>query len=155
MVKFTDGTVRSFSSPEWQVDPVPRRIPQLAEVPALPVGPPVSLLAKVKINTAGEVVDVISTDREHMEVLPWVRDRMRHKWTFYPALLDGKPIESELPVLFLIHAPGMMKFTETEPLYSPVTLIQFFRSQDLFPNTATIDRWTVTYGFLQEGSTVE
>ena len=153
--QFADGNVRSFSFPGWQIGPVPRLVPRLSQnVPSLPVDSPVSLLAKIKVSSSGQVVDVVSDSQENAKVLAWIRDRMRH-WSFHPALLNGQPVDSDLTVLFLIHAKGMLRFPEIEPLLTPVTIVQFFWSHDIFPNEGDIDRWTVTYGLLQEGSIVE
>ncbi len=154
-VQFTDGTVRTASSPGWRMEPMPRVVPTLSEtIPALPVDPPVSLRARMKISATGHVVDIISEDQDQPKVLAWIKDRMKD-WSFRPALLNGEPTDSELTVLFLIHAKGMIHFHEVEPLLAPVTLVQFLWTHDLFPGNGGVDRLTVMYGFLQEGSTSE
>ena len=152
-LRFTDGTLRTFSSPQWQSGPVPTLIPTLPEtIPELPVQPPVSLLAKLKISAMGDVLDVVSEEPESLKLLGWIRDRMRQDWKFHPARLKGKSTDSELTVLFLIHSKGMIKFVESKPVLQPITLIQFYWSHDLFGQVNAMDRWTVTYGALQEGS---
>jgi hypothetical protein len=152
-VQFTDGSVRIYSSPEWRLGPIPTLIPTLPEViPDLPVEAPASLLAKLTINASGEVLDVAPAEPADPKLVDWIRSRMGPDWKFHPALLDGKPTDSELNVLFLIHAKGMTKFPETRPVLHPVTLIRFLWSHDLSPQTSATDKLMVMYGFLQEGS---
>jgi len=142
--QFTDGTVRTFSSPQWRVGPMPRAIPTLLEpIPPVPVDPPISLRARVKISATGQVADILSDDRDQP-------DR-----SFRPALLNGEATDSEFDALFLIHAKGEIHFHESEPLLAPVTLIQFFWIHDLQPDSGGADRMTVMYGFLPECSQVE
>ena len=152
MIQLSDGSVRIFSSPRWQLEPVPHRVPRLSEdTPNLPVTPPVSLLAKVKVSASGQVVDVVSDgQQDDPKVLAWIRERMTQNWTFHPALRNGQPVDSEFAVLFLIHGKGMINVPETRPLLMPLTIIQFFWSRDLFPNDGGVDRWTVTYGMLRK-----
>jgi hypothetical protein len=76
-------------------------------------------------------------------------------WSFHPALLNGEATDSEFDALFLIHAKGEIHFHESEPLLAPVTLIQFFWIHDLHPDSGGVDRMTVMYGSLPEGSQVE
>jgi hypothetical protein len=151
-IHFVDGSTHHFSSSGWEVGAIPILIPRQPEVaPDLPVETPVSVLAKLKISASGNVVDVIPEQATSSKVLDWIRSRLKN-WKFYSSLRDGKPIDSELTILFLIHPKGMIKFDETHPILEPVTLIQFFRSDDLFPQTNSTDKWTVMYGLLQEGS---
>jgi hypothetical protein len=152
-VHFTDGSVRTYSSPEWRLGPSPALVPTLPEAtPDLPVEPPVSLLAKLKISASGRVLDVVPEESADPRLVEWIRGRMKPDWKFYPAFLNGKPTDSELNVLFLIHAKGMIKFAENRPVLQPVTLIQFIWSRDLYPQTGEADKLTVMYGFLREGS---
>ncbi len=154
-IQFADGKVQKLSSPGWQLGPVPTVIPRLQEnVPDLPVEPPVSFIAKLKVSAAGSVLDVVPEESENLKLVDWVRDRMKN-WKFHPALVNGRPSDSELTVLFRIHARGMLKFPETQPVLQPITLIQFFWSRDLFPGIGAPDRWTVTYGLLREDSVSE
>jgi len=128
-------------------------IPTLPEtIPELPVQPPVSLLAKLKISATGDVLDVVPEEPKNLKLVDWIRDRMRQNWKFHPALLNGKSTDSELTVLFLIYARGMIKFAETKPMLHPITVIHFFWSHDLFAQVSAMDRWTVTYGALHEGT---
>lgn len=158
MLQFTGGSVRTFSSPSWRLGPIPRRIP---EVPAafrpLPtLNRPSSLLARVKISASGAVVDVMPDDKNSQpEVLRWIRDLMEQEWRFHPGLSGGKPVDSELAVLFRFPADATPAFPETEPTLSPVTLIQFFRKHDLYPNNYTGSDLVVMYGLAEEGSVVE
>jgi hypothetical protein len=154
-VRFTDGTVQRFSSRGWQLGPLPTVIPRLPEsVPDLPVGPPASLVAKLKVSASGNVLDVVAERAENAKLVDWVRDRMK-SWKFHPALVNGTPRDSEVLVLFLIHAKGMLRFPETRPVSQPITLVQFFWSHDRFPDTAGPDKWTVMYGLLPEDSVAE
>ena len=150
-VRFPDGTTRTFSSPGWRLPATPKQVPILPEaIPEFPAQPPTSVLAKLKISASGDVIDVVSEEAVDHKVVDWIRDRMRD-WKFHPALVGGKPADSELTTLFLIHAKGMGKFSEERPVLQPVTLIQFIWSRDL-SQTAATDRWTVMYGWLTEGS---
>lgn len=156
-LQLSDGAARTFSSPGWHLDPIPRRVP---EVPTtfrpLSINRPFSLLARVKIIASGQVVDVVPDDSSnHGEVLRWIRDFMKQEWRFHPALLAGTPVDSQLSVLFRFPADATLAFPEIEPMLSPVTLIQFFRKHDLYPNNYTGSDLVVMYGQSEEGSVVE
>jgi hypothetical protein len=116
--QFTDGIVRTFSSPEWRVGPMPRAIPTLAEtVVPVPADPSVSLRARVKISATGQVADILSDDRDQPKVLAWIKDRLSD-WSFHPALLNGEATDSEFDALFLIHAKGEDPFSRVRAIVS-------------------------------------
>lgn len=153
-VQFSDAKVKVFSSSGWQLAPVPTVVPRLPEnIPDLPVPTPVPLIAKLRVSASGRVLDVLNEEADP-RLVNWVRDRMKD-WKFHPALVNGSPTDSEFMVLFRIHAKGMLRFPETQPILQPITLVQFFWSHDLFPDTAGRDRWTVMYGPLNEDTVVE
>lgn len=152
VIHFLDGSTRRFSCSGWQVGAIPILIPsQPKAIPDPPIELPVSVLAKLKISASGNVVDIVSEQVASSKLLGWIRSQLKG-WKFYPSLRDGKPTDSEMTTLFLIHAKGKMRFDERYPILKPVTLIQFFRSDDLFDQTNSTDKWSVVYGFLQEGS---
>jgi hypothetical protein len=157
-LQFADGSRRTFSSPTWHLGPTPRRIPEVPTTfrPLPALNRPLSLLATMKISAAGKVADVIPDDRNNQpEVLRWIRDFMRQEWEFHPALLAGAPVDSQLIVLFRFPADATPAFPETTPMLSPVTLIQFFRKHDLYPNNYTGSDLVVMYGQAEEGSVVD
>ena len=123
----------------------------LENVPDLPVQPPVSLLATVKISASGEVLDVIADDRADSSLVTWVRELMQKGWKFHPAILNGQPIESELHTLFQIYAKGTTRFVERDPVLKPVTLIRLLWTRDAY-HTNEPNRLTVMYGVLTEST---
>lgn len=149
MVQFSNGAVQTFSSPGWQLGPIPKYVPEHFSFPSKLIATPLALRAKVKMSASGQVVDVVSVDREHLQILGLIRDQMKRKWPFNPAVYEGQPAESELSVLFRFHADRTADFSEDKELAAPVTLIEFFPEAD-FPN-----RWEVAYGRLLGGSGVE
>ena len=69
--QFTDGTVRTFSSPGWRLGPMLRAVPTLSKtIPPVPTDPPVSLRARVKISATGRVGDILSDDGSNLKFLP-------------------------------------------------------------------------------------
>jgi hypothetical protein len=151
-IKFADGSTRTFSANHWRLDAVPTMIPTSPESTAeLPIEPPVAMLAKVKINASGSVVSVVPEEAGNPRLADWIHARIA-SWRFHPALLDGKPVDSELSVLFLIYAKGMTSFPDINPVSQPVTLIRFVWSDALAPQTIAPDKLTALYGSLIEGS---
>ena len=149
--QFADGTTQAYSSSGWRLEAAPRMIPTLSEhIPKMPVEPPVSIRAKLKISVTGKLVD-IAGDEQQRKVLDWIGNQIR-EWSFYPAFLDGQPVDSDLDVLFLMHAKGSTQFQEPEPVLTPITVVHFLWTDDLFPGRGGGDRWTVVYGLLEEGS---
>ncbi len=154
--EFTNSRVRTSASSNWQLGPSPALVPILPDsLPDLPVEAPASLLAKLRISDSGSVIDVVPQVAADSALLQWIRARMKQGWRFYPALINGRPVESELNVLFQIHAKGMARFPETQPLPKPVTLIRFVWSHDAFPKGDGSDRLMLMYGVLTEGSAPE
>ncbi len=82
MLRFADGSSRTLSSANWQLGPVPLRIP---EVPttfrSLPnLVRPFSLLARLEISASGEVLDVVPDDpKSDAAVLSWIRAEVGHE----------------------------------------------------------------------------
>lgn len=154
-VRFTDGSVRTYSSPAWRLNPYIEVVPLLDKIPDPPVQPPVSLLARVRINAAGFVTGVVPSAGGDPRTVNWIRNVMGKGWKFHPAILNGEPIDSELEVLFQIHAKGMAHFVETNPVWEPVTLIRFVWTHDMSSAyDAEPDRLTLMYGVLNEGSSL-
>jgi len=156
-LQFTNGTARTYSSRDWHLGPAPRRVP---EVPTKfrppPVIRPYALLAEVKINASGDVVDLIPEDQDIApDVLQWTRDLMKQEWKFHPALLLGKAVDSQLMVLFRFPVDATSPFPEVKPLPFPVTLIRIFRKRDLDPSNYTGNDLVVMYGQAEEGSVLE
>lgn len=151
-IRFLDGTKRVLQSPGWQLPAIPKQVPRLPDtIPEFPAELPATVLARLRISASGGVIGVVSEETVNPSVVAWIRGRMED-WKFHSALVDGKPADSEFTTLFLIHAKGMVKFSEEKPILQPVTLIQFIWSRDLFQQTAARDRWTVMYGLLEEGT---
>jgi hypothetical protein len=123
----------------------------LRNLPPLPVQPPVSLFAKVRISASGDIVDLVPDTNSDARLAGWLRDVMGKDWKFHPATLNGQPIESELNVLFQINAKGMTEFVENHPILKPVTLIRFVWTRDVSSSDAG-DRLMAMYGVLTEGS---
>jgi len=156
-LQFANGTARTYSSAGWHLGPRPRRVPEVPTTfrPA-PVTRPCALLARIKINASGDVVDLIPEGQNTApDVLRWTRDLMMQEWKFHAALLQGKAVDSQLTVLFRFPLDATSPFPEVEPIPFPVTLIQFFRKHDLEPNNYTGSDLVVTYGQMQEGSVLE
>jgi len=152
-VQSNNGSVQTFSSPGWRLGPTPAMIPATSRTaPRLPVDAPASLLAKLKINASGEVIDVAPEESADPKLVEWVRGQMGRNWKFHPALLNGRPTDSELSIEFLIYAKGMTEFPDVKPLMQPITVIRFIWSHDLFPQGSAVDRLAVVYGSLLEGS---
>lgn len=149
-IGYTDSSVRTYSSPEWRLDPTPSLVPMLRDVPNLPLQPPLSLLAKLRIGASGDVLDVIPGVSADARLAGWVRDvMMNNEWKFHPAILNGQPIESELDVLFEIHTRESANFADDHPILKPVTLIRFLWTHD---STSRSGKATMMYGVLTEGS---
>ncbi len=148
-----DGTVQTLSSPGWQLDPIPMIIPPVSRTTKpLPVQPPASLLAKLRISARGDVVGVVPDEPADPNLVNWIRPFMEQNWKFHPGLLNGRPVDSELPVLFLIYSKGMTEFPDIKPVLEPITAIRFVWGRDLSARASTDDELEVMYGILPEGS---
>jgi hypothetical protein len=150
-IQFDDGTGRTYSSPNWRLEPTPALVPVLRNLPTLPVEPPVSLFAKVRISASGDILDLVPDANGDARLVGWLRDVMGKDWKFHPAILNGQPIESELNVLFQINAKGMTEFVENLPILKPVTLIRFVWTRDVSSSDAG-EKLMAMYGVLTEGS---
>ncbi len=150
MVQFSDGTIKKLSAPGWQLEPTPFLIPFVPRFSPDVVKVPSSLLAEVRIDLSGHVVDVVSQDpHNRADLLIAIRDQMIRSWKFNPGLRDGEPSESEITVLFRIHTQRTLDFPETKPIPSPVTLVDFF------PDDRNPGKLQIAYGRLFSGSSVE
>ena len=155
MVQFSDGSSRTYTSPGWKVGPLPQSIPRVSNSVPISISLPTSLGAKIKINAAGEILEmVVPPDRDQSVLFEWVRNYMKHSWKFYPALVDGKPVNSELPVLFCFHAHVTPDVFEREPTSTPVTMIHFYPRRELYPTDDSPQQFAVAYGELGEDSSL-
>jgi len=145
-LRFGDGSSSTFSAPEWRLGPVPQFIPPFPEKLTQVITPPMEILASVKVDSSGLVRDVTPESGQQMpgELAAWLKD----KWKFHPALLSGKPTESELRVLVEFHAVRAPGFPDGQPITAPVTLIR------VFPKAENLKLWETHYGSLGEFSTV-
>lgn len=141
--RYSDGSVKMLSSPGWRLDPVPSFIPALPKAASADLKAPEELRVTLNISTAGQVTDISP------ESPAWIQSWIMQDWKFYPALLDGKPTESKLRVLFQIHAERTATFPEHEQELRPVKLVR------IFPKLTEYRGWDVYYGMMQEYSTVQ
>jgi hypothetical protein len=150
--QFVNGSSRTFAVPEWHMDATLSHIPDNLDVTPPPIREPVSVRGHLRITASGEVIKVTSSEAPS-SLLSWIQDRMKSNWKFYPAFLNGHPVPSELPVIFLLSPKGTP--IPKAPIQSePTTVIRFGWSQDLFGPQNRMDRWTVMYGTLTEGTTL-
>lgn len=157
MARLDDGTVRTFESPNWILGPMPRIVPELPRnFPPLPAVPPVLLLGNVAIDEHGKVTSLDVGDQGSSELRDWLERFMTQNWKFHPALRDGKPVPSVLKVAFRFPVAVRSPIPGEERILFPVTLIQFFPRQDIFPGPEdSHSPLVVMYGLLQENSAVE
>jgi len=148
-IQYADGTTKILSSPGWQLGATPRVIPFASQFPPDLVKPPVALLARVKVNASGQVIDVLSADQDQPDTLNLIRDQMKKTWKFNPALSDGSPTPSDLLVLFRVHSERTLAFPDTRRPASPVTLIEFF------PDDRNPGKLEITFGGLFSGASVD
>lgn len=149
-VHFADGTNRTLAAPDWRLDASPRLIPNLAQsIPDLPGKESTSVLGKLKISASGDVLGITTELDISPDLLRWIRDRVQ-SWKFYPALLNSRAVDSELPVLIFVQAKGTSS-PEATPHLDPVTVIRFGWSSDLSSSTVT-GRWIEFYGVLTDGT---
>ena len=113
---------------------------------------PISFLAEVEICASGEVVDLHSDDSGQALLFARVRDYMKHSWKFYPDLSDGKPVASELQVLFRFHAHAKPAVFENEPEVRTVIMIHFYPRREVYQSDDSSEPFAVFYGFADEGS---
>ncbi|HKW16156.1 MAG TPA: hypothetical protein VJO35_01480 [Terriglobales bacterium] len=151
-IEYTDGSIRTYSSPDWRLGPTPAFVPVLSDAPDPPLQPPLSLLAKLRISASGDVLDVVPGAHVDTRLVVWVREIMMNKeWKFHPAILNGQPIDTELEVLFQVNSPGSTPFVEDPPLLKPVTLVRFLWNRDASSGNRE-PKLTMMYGIVSEGS---
>lgn len=148
-IRLADGTVQTFSAAGWHIGPMPHLIPMLpASYPGVQVTPPLTIIGEISIERNGHVkrVDFEDADR-NPEVLAWIRNQIEQLWDFHPALLDGRPQESVMNVLFRFPADATMEIPQTDrpsTMDQPLSVIQFFHSSD------GNRKFLVMYGTLSE-----
>jgi len=126
-VAFDDHVPAEFSSPGWEVRPIPRAIPPVPETIAH-LNPPASVRTEVTIGSSGTVEELVGVGSEKTEAISWLREYLTQNWKFYPALRDGIAVtyKSRLVVSFSTNR-GVAPEAELE---SPVMLIHVLREPD-------------------------
>ena len=148
-IRLADGSRQTFSAAGWHIGPMPHVIPMLPpSYPGVQVAPPLTLLGEIRIDRIGHVkrVDFADADK-NPEVVAWLRNQIEQLWDFHPALLDGRPQESVMKVLFRFPADATMEVPQSDrpsTMDQPLSVIQFFHSPD------GNRKFLVTYGTLQE-----
>ncbi len=154
-IKFHGEAMRTFAGQKWNLGPIPRRFPRAPDAPlGLGTATPFSIRASLVISASGQVIDVVSDDEEHPEVGAWIRRQMKQDWDFHPALVNGKPVEAKLNVLFNFPVAGGPPLLTNLEAATPVTIIQFVRRSDLYPldsdSNISANKVAILYGGMQE-----
>jgi len=102
------------------------------------------------INESGQVVDVVCNEQTNTLVLAWIRQHMKQSWEFHPALVNGKPVPTKLPVILNFPLGGNSAYTNDAEVPAAVTLIQFFRRPDLYPTETEANKLAIVYGGMFE-----
>jgi hypothetical protein len=140
-LQFSDGSSYTWSSEGWEIGPVPQYLPaaSLRLDPSL-VRAPVKFLARVQVSSGGR----ISQFSAPSEVAKGLVDELRKQsaeWFFFPASRDGKPVASELSLLFDVVPSGA---NADEPLAgeirSPLVIIRLLQRE------TGADTWMLWYG---------
>jgi len=148
MVQSTEGATKTFTSPAWQLGPTPRFVPFFSRFPLGVTQPLIAVPARVMISAGGRVTQVLPFDPQQESLVQFIRDQMIGRWEFNPGIRDGSPVQSELTVLFRIHADRARALPVSTPLKSPLTLI------DIFPDARDPAKLEVAFGTLFSGSGV-
>ena len=148
-IRLADGTLQTFSASGWHIGPMPHVIPMLpSSYPAVQVTPPLTIIGRISIDRNGHVKRVDFEDAaKNPEALAWIKNQIEQLWDFHPALLDGRPRESVMNVLFRFPADATMEIAQSDrpsTMDQPLSVIQFFHSSE------GSRKFLVTYGTLSE-----
>lgn len=126
-VAFDGQAPAEFSSPGWEVRPIPRAIPPVPDTIAK-VNPPIFVNAEVTIGSSGAVEELVGSESDKTEALNWLREYLTQNWKFYPALRDGIAVtyKSRIVVSFSSDR-GIVPEAELE---SPVLLMHVICKPD-------------------------
>jgi hypothetical protein len=148
MARFKDGTVQQYAADGWSVPPLPRFVPELtAACPAVQKDP-TEIRAKLRLSSTGDVIGISGPvlAKDNPDQVAWVATQMK-RWTFQPALLDGRPHEVDLDVEFVLYGDPEPNLAAISPA-SPATLIVFFPRKDSSGGCVE------SFGFLREAMTI-
>ena len=151
-VLFSDGSTRSFATPQWQTAAIPRRI---APIPAgyseLNTGLSGSACAQLTIDAEGRVTRMNSIGTADHRLFALLSKWMQNDWMFYPATVSGAPQESVIDMAFFV---GLDRITDLPDVECSDKAVAVIRLVNDFGEPTRRKR-TVYYGSLIENSALE
>jgi hypothetical protein len=148
LARFKNGSVEKYEADGWLVPPLPRFVPEITAACPIVQENPTQILAKLRISSTGEVTGISGPvlTRDSPDLVAWIATQMK-LWTFQPTLLDGRPLEDDLDVEFVIFGNSLPNLAAIS-LTSPATLIVFYPAND------AAGRCVENFGFLHEAMTI-
>ncbi len=139
-VRFSDGPDYHYSATEWRTSAAIRKVRAL-ETRSVSTKLPLQVLVEVTVDAEGRVSKV-AAQHEDRGVETWFQAQLA-RWSFYPALNVGIPVESKLLLLFRLHRfPEGVESTRLEenayPEPRPVVLVDVYPRMDVTPNDQII-----------------
>jgi hypothetical protein len=138
-LRFADQKIFEWFSPTSLLDAFPKRF-MLSVIPSCLSGiDEAQVMLQIQIDEAGSVRVMSTLDSSNADLQQCIGSKLEGS-TFYPALREGKPVSSEIAVLFRIHKlvyhSGVL-FDSPSPreVSRPSAIL------DLIPNSVHIDTW--------------
>jgi hypothetical protein len=141
--RYSDGTSDRQTTSHWGLSARISDAPQYAEWPA-GAPPPRAIRLRVKVGGDGRVEQVVGNNKTPAPDIERL-SREIQKWTFLPALEDGRAMPSEMPMLVRFHPRPKRGFCSVQPGDAPIPTIVI----DLVPGRPGNDEWQVFAGCRQ------
>ena len=154
MIQYVDGSIRQLAAPSWYLGPLPTYIPTMPN-PSFPLTAPSQLLISLRISSTGQVKSCSPKNSQQTEIAGWVAREMKQHWRFHPALRNGKAVDSQLTVLFIVEDHAQADLSNMGTNSFPITVIHLFPRRGMFQHDNSSLEFVVEYGELLERSAID
>ncbi len=138
-VVFVDGSRATFNLRNWTFPPMLKDSPFFVQSPPVEALPRSSTAFRLKIDSSGHVASVEPSASAVSSIVVYASEQLKG-WTFYPALANGHPVASELPILLRVNSTAQPYYLTDDEVPAPLVAIQ------LTPWPQDNRRWRAWYG---------
>jgi hypothetical protein len=147
-VTFADGSMETYKSPDWRLDPDlvfgpdPDIDSDYLDLPVFLVRGRREFLADARIGSDGKLSALVPRDKDDTDLAVALKDQLL-RFTFLPSLENGSPSDSKVLFVVRLHPnshPGADMFTMTSAPSEPFVVV------DLVLTTGDPNKWVLVYG---------
>jgi hypothetical protein len=138
---YLDASTFSWSAPGWTLGPLPQLLPKAWFVldPGLVVRP-MNFKATMEISPQGRVSSFSTEETVDPQFFQQLRDQVS-QWIFFPATVDGNPVNGHLLMLFRMTPYHTSPATLTlKDIVRPSVIVHLIQDKD------RSQEWTLMYG---------